>query len=582
MKKIALLLGLLWASPALAQVCPAGSTCQPFETYTYGSTAATAPYASSLRVPVAPSGTASSLQYFPLNVMTTLTDTQTLTNKTLTSPALNTPTITGATLSGTMAGAPVFSGNVTFSGRPVFSGTLTGTQVSCLGLDASNNLTIAGAACGSGGGGGVSSVGLSVPATSIFGVTGSPITTSGTIGLTTSGTSGGIPYFSSTTQLATSAALAANALVIGGGAGVAPATTTTGSGILTFIGTPTSANLAAAVTDETGSGALVFGTAPTIAGGALSGTFTGTPTLSGNLIFSGRPVFSGTLTGTQTKCLGLDVSNNLTISGSACGSGGGGGVSTVTDGTHTQTSATTISLSSGLVTTNGSSGTAPITLAPPVRTAASPSIATTDLAGQVNISSGGFTIPGSVFTAASQSVLIANYAGSTSALTNTSGLTLNSGGGCVSGTGIPAGAAWAVIYNGTSLDCQQVISATTGAAVHTATIGWTAGVNPNNALIQILPANSTLTSIIGNVETATGGTATVSVNVAASGTACSAGTTVHSGSLNANGTAATNQTLTLTTTAVTSPARLCLQTTGTTTWTGGTGIGGITVTYTTP
>ena len=114
-------------------------------------------------------------------------------------------------------------------------------------------------------------------------------------------------------------------------------------------------------------------------------------------------------------------------------------------------------------------------------------------------------------------------------------------------------------------------------AVHTATIGWTAGVNPNNALIQILPANSTLTSIIGNVETATGGTATVSVNIAASGTPCSAGTTVYSGSFNANGTAATNQTLTLTTTAVTSPARLCLQTTGTTTWTGG-----ITVTYTTP
>jgi hypothetical protein len=40
----------------------------------------------------------------------------------------------------------------------------------------------------------------------------------------TSGTSGGIPYFSSTTALASSSLLAANAIVIGGGAGTAPST----------------------------------------------------------------------------------------------------------------------------------------------------------------------------------------------------------------------------------------------------------------------------------------------------------------------------------------------------------------------
>ena len=59
-----------------------------------------------------------------------------------------------------------------------------------------------------------------------------------------------------------------------------------GSGVLTFLTTPSSANLAAAVTGETGSGALVFGTGPTIAGGALSGTFSGAPTFSGNITFS--------------------------------------------------------------------------------------------------------------------------------------------------------------------------------------------------------------------------------------------------------------------------------------------------------
>jgi hypothetical protein len=73
----------------------------------------------------------------------------------------------------------------------------------------------------------------------LISVAGSPITTSGTLALTVAGTSGGIPYFSSASTWATSAALAANALVIGGGAGVAPATTTTGTGVVTALGVNT-------------------------------------------------------------------------------------------------------------------------------------------------------------------------------------------------------------------------------------------------------------------------------------------------------------------------------------------------------
>jgi len=67
-------------------------------------------------------------------------------------------------------------------------------------------------------------------------VSGSPITTSGTLALTVAGTSGGVPYFSGASTWASSAALAANALVVGGGAGVAPATVTTGTGIVTALG----------------------------------------------------------------------------------------------------------------------------------------------------------------------------------------------------------------------------------------------------------------------------------------------------------------------------------------------------------
>ena len=73
----------------------------------------------------------------------------------------------------------------------------------------------------------------------LISVAGSPITTSGTLALTVAGTSGGIPYFSSASTWASSAALAAGSLVLGGGAGVTPATTTTGTGVVTALGVNT-------------------------------------------------------------------------------------------------------------------------------------------------------------------------------------------------------------------------------------------------------------------------------------------------------------------------------------------------------
>ena len=57
--------------------------------------------------------------------------------------------------------------------------------------------------------------------------------------LTVAGTSGGIPYFSSASTWASSAALAAGAIVLGGGAGVTPATTGTGTGVVTALGVNT-------------------------------------------------------------------------------------------------------------------------------------------------------------------------------------------------------------------------------------------------------------------------------------------------------------------------------------------------------
>ena len=58
--------------------------------------------------------------------------------------------------------------------------------------------------------------------------------------------------------------------VLNGGTGI----TSLGTGVATFLETPSSANLAAAVTGETGSGALVFATSPTLAGTPLAPTAT--------------------------------------------------------------------------------------------------------------------------------------------------------------------------------------------------------------------------------------------------------------------------------------------------------------------
>jgi hypothetical protein len=98
--------------------------------------------------------------------------------------------------------------------------------------------------------------------------------------------------------------------VANGGTGI----TSLGTGIATFLGTPSSANLAAALTDETGSGANVFGTSPTISSptitgtGAIAGTFTGnlTGNVTGNVSGSAGTVTNGvytTDTGTVTSTM---------------------------------------------------------------------------------------------------------------------------------------------------------------------------------------------------------------------------------------------------------------------------------------
>ena len=140
-------------------------------------------------------------------------------------------TAISAATAGTDYAAPTSGTSILYgNGSGGFSNVTVGSGLSFTG----------GTLSSSGGGGSVTSVAQSFTG-GIISVSGSPITGSGTLALTVAGTSGGIPYFSSGTAWATSAALAANAIVIGGGAGAAPATTTTGTGVLTALGNATNA-----------------------------------------------------------------------------------------------------------------------------------------------------------------------------------------------------------------------------------------------------------------------------------------------------------------------------------------------------
>jgi hypothetical protein len=137
-----------------------------------------------------------------------------------------------------------------------------------------------------------------------IGANGYLLTSNGTTASWAAAPAGGVTTFAGgTTGLtpasATSGAisLAGTLAVANGGTGI----TSFGSGVATFLGTPSSANLAAAVTDETGSGALVFATSPSLVTPVL-GTPTSGDFSTGTFTW---PTFNQNTTGTASNVTGV-------------------------------------------------------------------------------------------------------------------------------------------------------------------------------------------------------------------------------------------------------------------------------------
>ena len=268
------------------------------------------------------------------------------------SPATASTTIPTTNLSGTISNAQLANSSITINGSAISLGgsTSVGTVTAVTGtapVVSSGGTTpaISMAAANTTTNGYLTSTDWntfnnkgsgSVTSVSFTGGLISVATATTTPALTVAGTSGGLVYFSSASTWASSAVLAANALIIGGGAGVAPSTITTGTGVVTALGVNTGSagafvvNGGALGTPSSGTVTNLTGTASININGTVGATTANTgafTTLSASSTVSGTgfstylaspPAIGGTaaaagtfttLTNTGTAYLGGASSN---------------------------------------------------------------------------------------------------------------------------------------------------------------------------------------------------------------------------------------------------------------------------------
>lgn len=244
------------------------------------------------------------------------------------------PITTSGTLAVSLSGTalPVANGGTgqtTYTDGQLLIGNTTGSTLAKATLTAGTGVSITNGAgsitiAATGGTGTVTSVSFTGGIVSVATATSTPA-------FTVAGTSGGIPYFSSASTWATSAVLAANAIVVGGGAGVAPSTAPTGTGVVTALGvavgsagsfvvsggalgTPSSGTLTnctfPTLNQSTTGSAATLTTARTITVGATGRSFDGSANISWALSDIGAAA-----SGANTDITALNQSVTVTATG---------------------------------------------------------------------------------------------------------------------------------------------------------------------------------------------------------------------------------------------------------------------------